>query len=308
MKKTFLILFLTAFLSFAGATASARQSAAPLTPSTAVTNAELDSKLMGRKTPYRVVLPTAYEKEKAARFRVLYLLHGLGGNYKNWTDKFNLELLASSHRIIIVTPEGANGWYSDSATQPNDKFETYIVQELIAEVDRNYRTVAGKNGRAVAGLSMGGFGALKFGAKYPEMFALAASMSGAVQIASWQTAEQIPPMFRQMILATFGAADSRIKKENDLFRILGEMPPEKVAALPFFYLDCGTEDELGLLQFNQQFAAILAGRKIPHEFRQLPGRHNWAFWNQQVQEILRVSDRVFASAPAANAAAATLKK
>jgi enterochelin esterase-like enzyme len=70
------------------------------------------------------------------------------------------------------------------------------------------------------------------------------------------------------------------------------MPPEKTAALPFLYLDCGTEDSLGLLAPNKMFADILQKRKIPHEFRELPGGHNWVLWNTQVLEFLQLSDKI----------------
>ncbi len=247
--------------------------------------------------PYNVTFPRAYEADKNVRFPVLYLLHGLGGNYKNWVEKTALSEFAANHGIIIVNPEGGNGWYSDSASIPNDKYESYIIEELIPEIDKIFRTIAERNGRAVAGLSMGGFGALKFGVKYPEKFVFAASMSGAVGAASYRTLEELPQneWLRKPIVATFGEPKSSTHQANDLFKIFSEMPAEKVTALPFFYLDCGTEDELMLLPSNQTVAALMLQRKIPHEFRQLPGKHNWAFWNQQIQEILRLGERIFTS-------------
>src|SRR4030095_4148863 len=87
--------------------------------------------------------------------------------------------------------EGNNGWYTDSATVASDKYETYILQELIPEVQRRYRTIESRYGRGIAGLSMGGYGALKFGLKHPEMFAFAASMSGALGAASFLPDERI---------------------------------------------------------------------------------------------------------------------
>lgn len=300
MKRIFLPLLFAALLSFAPNATKAQQTAtAQVETKTAVTlgNAELDSKLMRRKMPYQVIIPTNYESEKTIRFPVLYLLHGLGGHYDNWASKTNLTKHAAEHRVILVMPEGGNGWYTDSATEPNDKYESYIIQELVSEIDKNYRTVAERKGRAIAGLSMGGFGALKFGVKYPQMFTLAASMSGAVASASYRTLEELPKneWLRKPILAAFGDPASPTHKENDLLKLLDEMPPEKTAALPFLYLDCGTEDPLGLLSPNQKLAQVLVTRKIPHEFRQLPGKHDWTFWNNQVQEVLRLSSKIFAA-------------
>lgn len=293
LKNKFLIILLLLLPLTTAAQTSTAQTAAVKTAAVSVQTFQLNSKLTARQMPYNVVLPLAYEKEKTARFPVLYLLHGLSGNYKNWVEKTKLTEYAAAHRIIIVTVEGGNGWYSDSATVPNDRYESYIVEELIPEVDKNFRTDATRKARAIAGLSMGGYGAIKFGAKFPDQFVFAAGLSGAVSIASWQKADQVPQFFRQMILNTFGDETNAVKKDNDLFRIFNEMPAEKAAALPFFYFDCGTEDELGLLAANQQLAAILVGRKIPHEFRQLPGKHSWTLWDKQIVEVLRISERIF---------------
>jgi S-formylglutathione hydrolase FrmB len=149
---------------------------------------------------------------------------------------------------------------------------------------------------------MGGFGALKFGVKYPEMFTLAASLSGAVLVPSYRTEEDLPAGFiRTSVVQTFGPAGSATKDSNDLLKLLGGMSPEALRKLPFLYLDCGTEDSLRLLPSNRALADLLVERKIPHEYRQLPGDHNWAYWDRQVQEVLRLAARMTASATAAPA-------
>ena len=104
------------------------------------------------------------------------------GHFNNWTDSTKIVEYAKKYNFIIVTPEGNNGWYSDSVSVPNDKYESYIIQELIPEIDKKFRTKADREHRAIAGLSMGGFGAMKFGLKYPEKFALIGSFSGALAI------------------------------------------------------------------------------------------------------------------------------
>jgi S-formylglutathione hydrolase FrmB len=251
-----------------------------------------ESRLVGRALPYNVVLPPDYHRRESGRTRypVLYLLHGLTGHYDNWVTKTKLSDYAARYDLIIVTPEGNNGWYTDSATAPADRYESYVIGELIPDVERRYRALSRREGRAVAGLSMGGYGALKFGIKYPEMFALAASMSGAVGAASWRAEAELPRgLIGESIRQTFGPADGPVKAQNDLFKLVGEMPPERVKSLPFLYLDCGTEDALRLLPTNLALAGLLVARKIPHEYRQLPGDHNWAYWDKQVQEVLRLA-------------------
>jgi len=240
--------------------------------------------------PYRVVLPINYKSEIAQRYSIIYLLHGLTGHFENWTDKSKLAEYAAKYNYIIVTPEGNNGWYSDSATVPNDRYENYITQELIPEIDKNFRTVADRNHRAVAGLSMGGYGSIKFGLKNPEMFALVGSFSGALGAAGWTEKELGTKGFiAQSLLSVYGAVDSKTRQENDIFKIVREMPAEKIKNLPFVYLDCGTEDFL--INSNRDFVNLLLERKVKHEFRQLPGGHDWKFWDAQVQEFLELSEK-----------------
>ncbi len=257
---------------------------------TTVENHKLNSKLMAREMPYRVVLPINYKSEKAQRYPVVYLLHGLTGHFDNWTDKSKLAEYTAKYNYVIVTPEGNNGWYSDSVTVPNDRYETYITQELIPEIDKNFRTVADRNHRAVAGLSMGGYGSIKFGLKNAEMFALVGSFSGALGAAGWTEKELGTKGFiAQSLVGVYGAADSKTRQENDIFKIVREMPVDKIKNLPFFYLDCGTEDFL--INNNRDFVNLLLEKKVKHEFRQLPGGHDWKFWDAQVQEFLELSEK-----------------
>ena len=188
MKKYFSkIIFVWLFLSAFGLTFPVRaQTAKPQTEvsKTTLETYKLNSKLMAREMPYRVIFPTIYNAEKDKRFPTIYLLHGLTGHFDNWADKSKLTDYLKNYNYIIVMPEGDNGWYTDSSSAANDKYESYIVQELIPEIDKKYRTISDREHRAVAGLSMGGYGSIKFGLKYPEKFALVGSFSGALQAAS----------------------------------------------------------------------------------------------------------------------------
>jgi putative tributyrin esterase len=252
---------------------------------------KLNSKLMGREMSYRVILPDQSFDQPTFRYPVIYLLHGLMGHFDNWTDKTKLIKYALSQRVIFVTPEGGDGWYTDSVSKPNDKYESYIIQELIPEIDKKFRTLADREHRAIAGLSMGGFGALKFGLKYPDKFVLAGSFSGAVGAASI-TEKQFPGAIGKTIDAIFGAAESDTRKSNDISAIIRSLTPEKTKVIPFLYIDCGTEDFL--FQSNREFVSLLIEKQVPHEYRQLPGAHNWEYWDKQVQEFLRIADRSFA--------------
>ncbi|MGI8788648.1 MAG: alpha/beta hydrolase [Pyrinomonadaceae bacterium] len=287
-RKFFQWLIIVFSLSFS-AYAQQAQSKIALPPT--VESYKLNSRLMVREMPYRIILPVNYQSEKAQRYPVVYLLHGLTGSFDNWTERSKVVEYAAKYNYILVTPEGANGWYADSATVPNDKYESYIVQELVPEIDKKFRTVADRNHRAVAGLSMGGYGAIKFGLKEPEMFVLVGSFSGALQAASL-TEKMLGNGWKALtdsIMSVYGAEDSQTRKANDVFKIVREMPADKMKNLPFIYFACGTED--GLIGTNREFSALLLEKKIPHEFRESPGIHDWKFWDAQIQEFLKVSEK-----------------
>jgi putative tributyrin esterase len=286
-------LFLAFSISVSGQKPDLKQVAGQTAVQTSVSMQELKLKstLMAREMPYRVILPKNYEANKAEKFPVLYLLHGLTGHYDNWADKAKIKDYAAGYNFIIVMPEGNDGWYTDSASVPNDKYESYLVRELIPEIDGKFRTLADREHRAIAGLSMGGYGSLKFGLKYPEKFVVVGSFSGAVGAASL-TAKMVGNSWKALtdsIVNTYGEEDSPTRKDNDIFKIVREISPEKAKTLPFIYVDCGTED--GLITSNREFIALLAEKKIPHEFRELPGKHDWPYWDAQVQEFLRVSQK-----------------
>jgi S-formylglutathione hydrolase FrmB len=242
---------------------------------------EFRSRLAGRVLPYRVLLPPGYRliTSRRTRYPVVYLLHGYGHNHTSWTTQTSLAHYAAAHQLIVVMPTGDNGWYTDSATVEADKFETYILEELIPDVQRRFRTVETRAGRTVAGISMGGYGALKFGFKHPEAFAVAASLSGALDAA----ARTDDPS----IMRAFGDAGSPTREANDLFRLARDFPAERRGVLPFFYFDCGAQDPW--MESNRTLASIFLERKLAHEFRQLPGEHIWPYWDRQVQEVLRLA-------------------
>jgi S-formylglutathione hydrolase FrmB len=257
---------------------------------------EFHSKLINSTLAYNVILPSDYRQSRTTRYPVLYLLHGLAGHYTDWLTRTNVADYASQYRMIVVMPEGNNNWYVDGAPlktasgseRPGDKYESYILRELLPDVDKRYRTIQSRYGRAIAGLSMGGYGAIKFGLKYPSTFAFAGSMSGALAAASWTeddmktvkaVYDSLPPVF--------GPTGSEVRKANDIFQIAQGLPAARVAALPYFYLDSGTEDFF--FEVNHRFADLLREKKIPHEYRELPGDHSWQYWDRQAKEVLKIA-------------------
>ena len=273
-----------------------------------VETVELQSKLVNKTLPYNVILPTDYNTSSTTRYPVLYLLHGLTGHYSDWVSRTNVADYAAPYRMIIVTPEGNDGWYTDSATVVNDKYETYVLKELIPDVQQRYRTIEARYGRGIAGLSMGGYGSLKFGLKSPSTFVFAASMSGALGVARFTEKETTASGWGTS-LQLFGPVDSETRKANDLFQIINQLSPARVAALPFFYFDCGTEDSPLIFPYNRELAVLMSEKKIAHEYRELPGDHSWGYWDKQVQEVLRIAAlKMRLLAPASSPTSTTKKR
>jgi len=237
------------------------------------------SESLNRDIRYRVLLPRGYEAG-AQRFAVLYLLHGLDGDYTDWTMNSKLQDHAQRLPLIIVMPDADDSWYTNSATVPGDKFEDYIVKDLVAEIDARFRTKPLRSARAVAGLSMGGYGALKFALKYPQLFAFAGSLSGALD-APLDLDTRVPE-YREKLIAAFGPHGNPARPANDLFQLLSRAD---AAHLPYLYIACGTED--GFLSINREFVSSLPSRKIAFEYHETPGGHSWDYWDHSVRDVLR---------------------
>ena len=253
-----------------------------------VQTVQLQSKLVNTTLAYNVILPLDYRTSTTTRYPVLYLLHGFAGHYSDWVTRTNVADYAAQYRIIVVTPEGNNGWYTDSVSVSTDKYESYVLKELMPDVQKRFRTIESRYGRGIAGLSMGGYGALKFGLKSPGTFAFAASMSGTLAITTWTEADfQNLKSIRDSVFSAFGPIGSETRKANDLFAIAQGLSPTQVSAAPYIYFDCGNEDIF--FSDNIRFAALLRDKKIAHEFRELPGEHGWPYWDQQVREVLKIA-------------------
>ena len=253
-----------------------------------VETVRFQSKLVNTTLPYNVILPPDYDASNTTRYPVLYLLHGLTGHYSDWVQRTNLADYAAEYRMIVVTPEGNDSWYTDSATVTTDKYESYILKELIPDVQQRYRTIEARYGRSIAGLSMGGYGSVKFGLKSPSTFVFVASMSGAFGVTRF-TEKDMGATRWQDSVKLFGAVDSETRIANDLFNLIQKLEPGRISSLPYFYFDCGTEDVPLVFNFNRELSSLMLEKKIPHEYRQMPGDHTWAYWDRQVQEILKIA-------------------
>jgi hypothetical protein len=111
-----------------------------------------------------------------------------------------------------------------------------------------------------------------------------------VGASSYRTLEELPPSLQKILVGTFGEPGGDTHKANDLFKIVSDAWPQKIKAMPFIYMSCGTEDFL--IQNNRDFLALLNQKRVPHEYREMPGSHDWKFWDDQVREFLAVASRV----------------
>ncbi|MBL7771011.1 MAG: esterase family protein [Flavipsychrobacter sp.] len=218
-----------------------------------------------------VIKPATYEVGKG--FPVVYLLHGYGGNYSSWIEKIPaIKEDADRYKVLIVCPDGGFGsWYWNSPVDPAFQYETYVSEELVAIIDRQFKTIPTAAGRAITGLSMGGHGALYLALKHPDVFGAAGSMSGGVDIRpfpnNWDMAKR---------LGTYAENKTRWE-EHTVINLLHLAQPGK----PAMMIDCGTEDFFYAV--NEKLHQELLYRNIPHEYVTRPGVHNWEYWNKAVR-------------------------
>lgn len=266
---------------------------APRTPQTAprvvVRDVTFHSASLARDMKYRIVLPADYERT-SRRYPVLYLLHGLTGHYEDWESRTHLDDYVANLPLIVAMPEGGDSWYTNSASQPQEKWEDYIVKDLLHEIDSKYRTIQTRHARAIAGLSMGGYGAMKFALKFPGTFAFAVSFSGAEVVVHDPSYKiSFGQKYVDQIHDIFGDGITQPRIDNDIFELAKKRAP---AQLPYLVVTCGTEDSL--LASNREFVALVQQLKIRYEYHESPGAHTWQYWDEQLPYALSLlMDRFF---------------
>ena len=275
------VLLLLIILPAQGKTQHVRPS--PPSPGDTVEQRSFLSEALHRQMRYEVVLPAGYVFGQQ-RYPVLYLLHGWQGDETNWVKLTHLVELASPYRLIIVTPQADNSWYVNSATKPADRYADYIANDLIAEIDTYYRTIASTHQRAVAGLSMGGYGSLLLMLRHPGLFDFVASISGAFTGPSG--IEDVLPQLKPSTDQAFGLPGSVTRKENDLDALIAAADRAKT---PYIFLECGTTDPL--LSSNRHVVAELSAGGFGYEYHELPGAHTWSFWDNSIPGLLAALSR-----------------
>ena len=229
-----------------------------------------------------ISFPSGYENGES-RYPVVYLLHGGSGAFSDWhqkvTEKGIVNQMAEEHKVLIVTPGvGPASYYYDSPLLDSVRYETYMIQELIPFIDKNYRTLAQKESRAITGLSMGGHGAITLAAKHPTLFIAAGSMSVVMNIDTdlWKVGEDFRSLRKKGQIEMLGA----INYQGPLFNpytavgLVDQLKNQKVSLI----IDCGVDDFL--IETNRQMHSLLMEKKVAHEYIERPGAHTWNYWTE----------------------------
>jgi len=245
-----------------------------LTPGVRMEDVVFRSLSLNRDLKYRVILPGTISN--ARKLPIVYLLHGGGGDFREWSNDSNVAAFAEKG-LILVMPEGESSYYTNSAEHPSERFEDYIVRDLISEAESRFP--ADPSRRAIAGISMGGFGAIKLGLKYPGLYKFVGALSPAIDVPSRPFSIKRISQYRHHT-AIFGAWGSQTRKENDPF-VLARVVEPKTA--PFIYITCGEQE--GLLPANRHFAELLASRQFHFESHFGSGGHDWNQWNRRLPDM-----------------------
>lgn len=231
---------------------------------------------------FNIILPKDYFKTDE-RYKVIFLLHGYSGDHTDWINRTNIVKYLQDYSFVVVTPEADNSWYTNSPFVKNRNYEDYIIKELIPYVEKRYRVISTKHGRVIAGLSMGGYGAIKLALKYPHLFYYSGSFSGAFR---WPSMiEKNRGLLTQSLKEVFGEKRSDHWDKNDVLIIADTIKPIN---LPYLYISCGENDPLeGLLDSNRKLVEKLQKNGVAYEYHELPGEHNWIFWDMEISNFLK---------------------
>lgn len=223
-------------------------------PSGTVVQGGMTSTWKNRSMKYTVWLPAGYDDKKTYPF--LYLLHGYGDDNNSWISKGGADRIANKYLadggvpMVIVMPDGLTDFYRGA-------FEDYMFKELMPRLESTYHC---NRQRALAGLSMGGYGTLYYGLKYPDMFLYGYAMSPATDV----------PSFRDLIVA---------QSDRSVF--------------PYFTLESGSNDYTVSIESVRACDEMLTGYELPHHFIERSGGHDWNFWPVCLEKALVEIGKVF---------------
>ena len=233
-----------------------------------------------------VIVPDNYKKSKK-KFPVVYLLHGYSGNYATWVKSFKeVSQQVDRYGFIAIGVDGNySSWYFDSPIDPTFKYETYIIDELVPFIDKKYKTIASREGRAISGLSMGGHGALYLSLKHQDVFGAAGSMSGGVDIRPFSEKWNI----KKRLGAINDFPDNWEK--NTVVNLIELNQNNNLKLI----IDCGVDDFF--IDVNRELHQKMLALKIDHDYIERPGKHNIDYWENSLKFQLLFFYNFFHSSP-----------
>ena len=270
--------------------------------------AALNSHILKQVVHYCVYLPADYDAGAAQhppkRYPVLYFLHGLGDNEQTlfnsggWTL---LEDLRNQHKMgdfMIVAPEGKRSFYIDSA-DGSVRYNEFFLQEFLPQIEGKYRIKPGRAGRAISGISMGGYGALRFAFAHPELFSAVSAQSAALITESPQTldsASRTGAPLGGVLAAVFGKPiDARHWNDNSPF-VLAKRNASGLRKLAI-YFNCGQDDNYGFEKGAAALHDTLQKDGVKHEYHPYPGDHSFTYFLSHFAEVMEFHSRAFGLLP-----------
>lgn len=262
-----------------------------LTPSVTLRDVSFWSVALNRQMEYRAIFPRDMGTNE--KWQTVYLLHGGGGGFRDWSNYSEVARYAENGFILIM-PEGDSSYFVNAAENREDRYEEYVVKDLISDVERRFPAAAGRANRAIVGVSMGGFGAINLALRHPDLFEFAGGISPAIDVPSRPfSVKRISQWLR--FRAIFGPWQGPSQRENDPFVLVRSADH---VTTPYFFLTCG--DQEGLLSPNRQFAQLLEQRHIQYEIHVVPGGHDWNEWSAQVPSLFSSLSKHFEMAKIKN--------
>jgi len=251
----------------------------------------LMSKALMRTVPVNVILPVdkmafpgmPVREEKP--YKTLYLLHGVFGNYTDWVCGTRIQRYAEEHDLVVVMPSGDNAFYVDQPAA-NNYYGEFVGKELVEVTRRMFPLSRKREDTFIAGLSMGGYGAMRNGLKYCDTFGYIVSLSGALLVDDFATRTEDGPFFlenKSYAEACFGDLSKLVDSDKNPRWLVKELK-KAGRELPRIYMACGDQD--GLLPENKEMAAFLKEQGAEVTFEIGPGAHEWDFWDTYIKKAI----------------------
>ena len=248
------------------------------------------SKCLMRTVTFNAIIPVdkfgpQAENAEQKPLKTLYLLHGIFGNYTDWVNGTRIQTWAEANDLAVIMPSGENRFYLDDE-KSGELYGEFIGKELVEFTRKLFPLSDKREDTFIAGLSMGGYGAIRNGLKYAENFGCVIGLSAALVHDTWKDADNSAPIFtfrRNYYEAIFGEYDKVKGSDKDPKALLLKLK-EEGRPVPKMYLCCGTED--GLITANRDFRDFLNENGVDLTYVEGPGKHDWVFWDTYIKKVL----------------------